>query len=220
MPIGASIGAAGIGALGSISGSLIQANSTKQASDVQQKMYQQTRSDLAPFREAGVTGTNMLTSRLPSLTAPINFDQATLENLPGYQFTLNQGLKSTQNSAAARGLGTSGAALKGASNYATGLANTTFGDAFNRELAQRDAAYNKLMGVSSLGSNAAAQTGNFATQTGQSIGQNTIAGGTAIAAGLNGAGNSVSNALNNIGGYQYANQLLGQGYVPNGFYRG
>jgi hypothetical protein len=56
--------------------------------------------------------------------------QAQLEATPGYQFTLQQGLESTQNSAAARGLGNSGAALKGAATYATGLANQTYQNQF------------------------------------------------------------------------------------------
>lgn len=49
-----------------------------------------------------------------------------LQNTPGYQFTLNQGLNAIQNSNAARGLGLSGNALKAASDYASGLASTTY----------------------------------------------------------------------------------------------
>lgn len=52
--------------------------------------------------------------------------QAALEATPGYQFTRDQGLKSVQNSFAAKGLGRSGAALKGAADYTTGLANNTY----------------------------------------------------------------------------------------------
>jgi hypothetical protein len=69
--------------------------------------------------------------------------QAQLAATPGYQFTLNQGLESTQNSAAARGLGNSGAALKGAAAYATGLANSTYQNDFN-DMAQVAQGYNSL----------------------------------------------------------------------------
>jgi hypothetical protein len=55
-----------------------------------------------------------------------NPTQQGLEQTPGYQFTLDQGLKSAQNAAAARGLGVSGAALKASDTYATGLANSTY----------------------------------------------------------------------------------------------
>ena len=63
---------------------------------------------------------------------PGRMDQATLEQTPGYQFALSQGLQATQNSAAARGLGVSGAALKGAATFATGLADNTYQQQFNQ----------------------------------------------------------------------------------------
>lgn len=57
-------------------------------------------------------------SDLPDISDP--------SKLPGYQFTLDQGLKAVQNSAAAKGLGISGAALKGAADYTTGLTNSAY----------------------------------------------------------------------------------------------
>ena len=63
-----------------------------------------------------------------------NLDQSQLEQTPGYQFTEEQGLKGVQNSAAARGLGVSGAALKGAATYSTGLANNTYQTQYQDEL--------------------------------------------------------------------------------------
>lgn len=186
-----------------------QAQSTDKASAQQMKMYETTRGDLAPYRAAGVTGMNALMGKLPELTTPITFDQGALAKTPGYKFALKQGLKSTQNSAAARGLGNSGAALKGAATFATGLADQTFGDQFAREMAQREAIFNRLMGVTTLGQNAAAQTGAYGTQTAQNIGQNTIAGGTAQAAGIAGAGNALTNAANNYAGYRMYQSMYG-----------
>lgn len=211
MPVGATLGAAAVGGVTSLMGANAQKQATDKASATQKAMYEQTRADLAPFRAAGVTGTNALMAQLPDLTSEIKLDNATLQQLPGYNFTRQQGLKAAQNSAAARGLGSSGAATKGAVNFATGTANQYAGDAYNRALAGREQRFNALMGTANLGSNAAAQTGNFATQTGQNIGANTIAGGNAQAAGLVGAGNSLVNGANNYMGYQYANQLLGNG---------
>ncbi len=63
---------------------------------------------------------------------PGRMDEATLRQTPGYQFALSQGLQATQNSAAARGLGVSGAALKGAATFATGLADNTYQQQFNQ----------------------------------------------------------------------------------------
>lgn len=203
MPVGATLGAAGLGAIGSIGGGLIQANAANQASQVQQKQQDQTRADLLPFQQAGTGATNLLTQQLPNLIKPITMDQATLEATPGYQFNLTQGLKAVQNSAAARGLGTSGAALKGAAGYATGLADSTYQNQFNNANTNTTNAYNRLMGVSQLGENAAAQTGAYGTQTAQGIAQNTTNAGTAISAGIQGATNSLTNGANNYAGYNY-----------------
>ena len=52
--------------------------------------------------------------------------QAQLAQTPGYQFELQQGEEATNNSAAARGLSSSGAALKGADAYANNLADTNY----------------------------------------------------------------------------------------------
>lgn len=112
-----------------------------------------------PYRDLGSKGATELGSRLSDLTktnytlptaptAPTlkeapsgNFTQADLEATPGYQFTLAQGLKATQNSAAARGLGVSGAALKGAATFATGLSDQTY----NTRFGQQQQAYNTYL---------------------------------------------------------------------------
>ncbi len=219
MPVGASIGAGVLGAGASIFGSMQQKASTDKATQVQQGIFDQTQANLAPFRAAGADAAGQLTARLPALTAPIKLDQAFLESTPGYAFAKRQGLKSTQSGAAARGLGASGAAVKGAAKFATGLADQTYGNQFDREIAQRDAAYNKLIGTAQLGAGAANTGAQTGVATGNNIGSNTIAGGTALAAGANGAANSISNAANTLGGYNYMNKLLAQGYVPAGMYR-
>lgn len=210
MPVGAAIGgAAVVGAGANLMAANKQAESTDKASAQQMKMYETTRADLAPYRDAGTTGMNMLMGKLPELTTPITFDQAALAKTPGYQFARSQGLKATQSGAAARGLGKSGAAAKGAATFATGLADQTFGDQFNREMAQREATFNRLMGVTTVGQNAAAQTGAYGTQTAQQVGQNTIVGGTAQAAGIAGAGNALTNAANNFAGYKMYQSMYG-----------
>ena len=195
------IGSAVVGAGASIMGANAQADATKNASAQQMAMYQQTRKDLQPYQQFGQVGANMLQSQLPQLTAPITMDEATLRTTPGYQFNLQQGLKSVQNGAAARGLGVSGAAMKGAASYATGLADSTYQNQFNNANTNQTNAYNRLMGVTQLGENAAAQTGAYGTQTAQSIGNNTIQGGNATAAGYLGAANALNNGVNSYLGY-------------------
>ncbi|MFB9952028.1 DNA transfer protein p32 [Rhizobium puerariae] len=213
------IGSAVVGAGASMAGASKQAGATKKASDSQMAMYQQTREDLLPYNEGGQSALKTLQNRLTELTSPVVMDQETLEKTPGYQFNLQQGLKSTQNSAAARGLGNSGAALKGAASYATGLADSTYQNQFNNAVTNQTNAYNRLMGLVQSGQNAAAQTGAYGTQTAQSIGQNTIAGGTATAAGYTGAANALTNG---VGNYLQYNALRGGMYgypsSPGGLY--
>lgn len=84
--------------------------------------------------QSGQYGTPMDLSGMPTAAqapqAPGPFVwNPTMEGLaatPGYQFTLDQGLKAVQSSAAARGLGMSGAAMRGAADYASGKASETY----------------------------------------------------------------------------------------------
>ena len=138
------------------------------------------------------------------LTQPFNMTQANLEQTPGYQFNLAQGLKSVNNAMGARGLLNSGAVMKGASEYATGLADNTYQSQFNMDQMNKQNVYNKLMGMSQLGENAAAQTGSFGTQTAHDIGQNMIGGAGALGGGMVGGANSWGRGIQGIG-----NSLVG-----------
>jgi homoserine kinase len=211
------IGASGLLSAGaSLLGANAQADAATKAAQMQKDQYNQTRADLLPYNTAGQGATNALTAKLPSLTSPIVMDETTLRNTPGYQFNLSQGLKSVQNGAAARGLGSSGAALKGAAGYATGLADSTYQNQFNNELASRQNTYNQLMGVANLGENAGAQTGNIGAQLAGNAGQATVGAGNAIAGGLNGAGNALTNAAGSYAGYNLSNSLMSRGLYGGG----
>lgn len=208
MPVGATIGAAAIGGIGSIAGGMIQSNAATQSANMQKDQAQQTRNDLMPYNQAGQTAANQLVAQLPQLTAPITMDQNTLENTPGYKFNLSQGLKSVQSGAAARGLGTSGAALKGAAAYATGLADSTYQNQFNNMNTNNTNAYNRLLGVSNMGENAAAGSGQIGAGLTEGAAQSTVGAGTALSAGIQGAGNALTNGANNYLGYQLGQQAL------------
>ena len=178
MPIGlgaAIVGAAVIGGATAVIGSSMAAGAQRDAANssiqAQNAANQQVRSDLQPYRDAGQTGLNDLTSRLGELTTPFNMTQANLEATPGYQFNLDQGLKAVDNSMGARGLMNSGAVIKGAGQYATGLANSTYTDQYNMYNNNQTQAYNKLMGVANLGLNAAGTTAQSGLQTAHDVGQ-------------------------------------------------
>lgn len=203
------IGAAGIGAASTAYSASkaadAQTNAAAQAVATQKGMYDQTRSDLGTYRDLGKVGADALTSQLPFLTSPIIMDQATLEKTPGYQFQKTQGLKATQNSAAARGLGVSGAALKGAANFVTGLADSNYQTQFANENTNRTNAFNRLTSVAQLGENAAAQTGNAGTSAANAISSAQIGAGNAQAAAANKTGQSVANFANALpASYMYS----------------
>jgi hypothetical protein len=218
MPLAA---VAGIGAIGSIVGGVISAGAAKSASnaqvaaanhatDVQQHMFDLTRGDLMPFTQGGQGQFAAYDA-----TQPFNFNptEAQLESTPGYQFTKTQGLKAVQNSAAARGLGVSGAAQKGAATFATGLADQTYGNQFDRALTQYTTNTNKLLQGATIGENAAAHTGAFATQTGANIGNNIVGAGNAQAAGQIGVANALTGAIGGVSN----NALLYGMLRPGGF---
>lgn len=192
-----------------------QTQAANTAAQTQLGMYNTTRGDLAPFRDIGTNAASTLTSKLSDLTAPITMDQKTLESTPGYQFNLTQGLKSVQNSAAARGLGTSGAALKGASTFATGLADSTYQNQFNNAVTNQTNAFNRLKSLVDTGENASAQTGTAGTAAATGAANAQIGAGNAQAAAANATGGAVSNLANNVGGYAaYKGLYGGTGTAP------
>lgn len=143
------------------------------------------------------SGGNVLTANgLPGLT--FQPTQAFLEQTPGYQFNLSQGLKSIQNSAAGRGLGVSGAALKGAAQFATGLADNTLQTQQGIFQANLGNVLNPLMWQANLGQNAAAQTGQQGVTAAANAGNARIAGANALAGGTVGAANALSGGLNGL----------------------
>lgn len=206
----AAIGSSAIGAAGQAWGaskaSSAQGKAGRIAMMLQEQKYQQAREDYAPYRELGTGAAGQLGQQLPFLTSPIKMGQAELEQTPGYQFTKNQGLKAVQNSAAARGLGSSGAALKGASEFATGLANKTYQDQFNLENINRTNAFNRLAGVTQIGTGAINNLTNAGTATGQGQASTQVGIGNAQAAGYNALGQAIGNFAGNVGGFAQSNQ--------------
>jgi hypothetical protein len=112
-----------------------------------------------PAETIAQIGITNLPPEMLALRDPLKIDQATLETLPGYQFALQQGTKAAQNSAAARGLGVSGAALKGASTFAKGLADQSFANYFGTEMANREAAFGRYLNTAQA--QEAMKTGSF-----------------------------------------------------------
>lgn len=258
---------------------------TQLATDTEKQLYQQTASSLAPYNTYGqgvLYPMAALTAQTPGqsyldqasqwqqqagnyltqaagMTPPSQMTEAYLQNTPGYQFQLQQGLQATQAAAAARGLGVSGASLKGAATYATGLADSNYQNQFNNaQTAWQDVMnqgvqaqnlgsgylssagtaqamqaqqYSQLANIANLGENAAAQTGQAASQYGsqqasslasgsQQYGNYLSQAGQAQAAGTAGVGNAATSGVNNYLSYSTLQQLLGGTGGTGGFGNG
>lgn len=181
-----------------------QRQAAASASNTEQNALNTTEQNFAPYL---TTGDNALTS-LNALNTPGSNQNAWLQSTPGYNFAQTQGLKAVQNSAAARGLGVSGAAQKGAASYATGLASGTYQQQFGNALAQAQ-----------LGENATAGVGNAITGTAAQQGSNMIGSGNATANAALNAGSALSGALNTGSNALLLQSLNGGGAGQGGLYQ-
>lgn len=203
---GAILGAGALGAGASIYGANEQATAAENAQNLQWQMFGRTQQNLQPYMNEGTQALPMLNNLLGLGSQGAAGESAALAKTPGYQFALQQGLQGTQNGFAAQGLGSSGAAMKGAANYAEGLASTTY--------QQQVGNYMNLAG---LGANAAAGVSQAGMSAGTNIGNAMMGAASAQAAGLSGAAGSLGNSLalagmmnGGGGGGMFTNQNLGQ----------
>jgi hypothetical protein len=125
-----------------------------------------------------------------------DFTGEDLQNEPGYKFGLDEGLKALDRRFASGGGYFSGAALKGATRYGTDYAGTKYGEAFNRDAANKARKYNFLTGAVSTGQNASVQTGNAGQNMVNAVGANETALGNAQGASRIAQGNAWSGAIN------------------------
>jgi len=191
------LGSGIMGGKGAKSAASASAAASQQAAANQLAEWQFMYNQQQPFMAVGQNAANQLSNLISTgqLGQPAPTDMSAIAQMPGYQFTLNQGLQATQNAAAAKGLGVSGSALMGAANYATGLANANFQQYFTDYWANQNNRYNQLAGLMSTGANTSVGAGSNAVQAGANIGAATQAAGQATGAGIMGATNSATNAL-------------------------
>lgn len=192
------------------------------ASGTQLYMYEQSREDQEPWREAGRNALTQLSSGVaPGGDLLRNFGLSDFEKDPGYDFRMAEGMKGITNSAAARGGLLSGAALKAAGRYNQEFASNEFGNAYNRFNNNQTNKFNRLASLAGVGQQAATQIGNQGIATGNQIAQNQIGAGNARASGYIGQSNALTGAIgqgwNMYQGNQMLNTLQNQGgYYPYG----
>lgn len=207
MVAAAMVGAAAVGAAGSAYSSKKagqaadkQSASADAASQMQWDMYDQTRKDLDPYKQAGDTSLKQLMGQMgPDGYFSETYSGQDIYNDPSYQFRLQQGQDSIQSGAAAQGGLLSGATQKALLNYGQQSASQEYGNAYNRFNADQTNQYNRLSNLVGVGQNAAAKVGNNGMQTAQAVANNTMAGANAQAAGTVAQANNWSNYANQLG---------------------
>lgn len=183
------VGGAVIGAGASIyaadKASDAQAEAAAQAAQIEREQYEQTRKDLAPYRDAGTGGINSYADAIglngPEAQARA---RASFRTDPGYEFSFDEGRRAVEGSAAARGGALAGGALKDLTRFGTGLADQQYGSYLDR-----------FLNAANLGENAAAQTGNFGSQSAGRQGAYALDAGAAKAGGYLSAAQGVNGAI-------------------------
>lgn len=185
MPAGAIIGGGAsiiggvLGGKGAKKAAKAQTKLGQQALALQKQMYEQSRADLAPWREAGGAAIGQGLAMLQP-----GYDHTTS---PGYDFRLSEGMRAVENSAASKGMLMSGGTLKDLTRFAQGTAAADYHDQFNR-----------VMAVAG-GGQQAANTGVNAAQNYASGASNTLQGiGQAKASGYAGMNQAVQGTLGNL----------------------
>lgn len=182
-------GTALVGAGASVYGANKAASAQKKAASqgiaAQQQQYDQTRTDLAPYRQVGEKSTNLMAD-LYGFNGPEAQARArgSFQSDPGYEFQRSEGLRAVEGSAAARGSTLSGGTLKALQSYGTGLADQSYGNWYQR-----------LANMQGIGQNAAAQTGNIGANTASNISNLYGQAGAAQAGGYLAAGNAITGSL-------------------------
>ena len=222
------------------------ARASGQASDAsiaeQRRQFDIAQANQQPFLAAGTGAVNQLGAGLQpggrfSAAPRFNFDYNQNAD-PGYGFRFDQGMRGVNASMAAKGLGVSGAGIKGAIDYGQGMGSQEYNNAFNRYVTgfnantnAQNTDFNRLSGLAGTGQTAAGNLATLGSNTAGNIG-NALMGSAAntgnaamAAAGIrNSAFGGASNVLGRYyGGYgrgsdpyanaARANQQYGAGNV-------
>jgi hypothetical protein len=173
-----------------------QSQSAREANDLQKYMYDTSRADTAPYREAGAGALGQIQALLKNPNS--------ITKSPDYKFGLDQGTGALENSATSRGMTYSGAQAKALQRYGNDYAGTKL-----------DQTYNRLAQVAGIGQSGVNNTtlagGNYANNAGQ----NMIGVGNAQAANALARGSAYGNALNGTLAYGQRNGWFGGGGTPD-----
>lgn len=192
-----------------------QLRAGREANDTQMAMYQQSRTDQAPWREAGVNALARLNSGFqPGGDFTQTFTADDMYADPGYNFRLSEGMKALERSRAAIGSLMSGGTLKAINRYGQDYASNEYGNAFNRFQLDQGNRFNRNSALAGLGQTAVQQMGQMGANVAQSIGQTQQGMGNARASGYVGGANALAGGFAGAQNNYFANQLLNRLPMP------
>ena len=207
------VGGAVIGAYASSSASSkaadAQMGAAQLSSDTQMNMYNQTRADQTPWRDAGKVALGQLgTGTATGGEFNRDFTLSDFQKDPGYQFRMNEGMRGVQNSAAARGGLLNGGTLKALSQYGQDFASNEYQNAYNRFNTDRTNRFNRLASLAGVGQTAnnaiAAAGANAANQ----VSSNQLAAGNAQASSYIGQANALNSGINSMQSLYTINKMF------------
>lgn len=196
------------------------AKATKHGANVaaseQDKALAQQKELSQPYRDLGTAAIPTYQDLLTGGADGAAGVQKTLESLPGYQFTRDQGIENTSRAAGVQGFNLTGQQLKGITDYSTGLADNTYSQRLQELLQPIQIGQGAAAGQAAAVGNAATAKGNIAINQGNTmagIDANTVAG---VAGAIGQAGNQyiTDRTLKGLGGTGGASS----GFTYNGGY--
>jgi hypothetical protein len=185
-----------------------QAAAIREAAQIQERMFQQQRSDLEPYRNVGYTALGDITERMPFFTSQFGDEQMEQYLDPSMEFRRRLGEQTTARMLNVGGGAISGNTLRGLEEFGQNLASTEYGNAFNRFLNERTNIYNTLANIAGMGQGAVNTGVEASQQAASNLGQLAAGQGQVQAAGTVGATNALTGALQNAGNMYYLNQLM------------
>ena len=212
---GATVVGSLIGAKASKSAASTQAAAAGKASDLQREIFEQTRADQEPWRQAGVNALGVMQSTAGNVPAAFKFGDYEFKADPGYGFRFSEGQKALERNAAARGGFMSGAALKAATRFGQEMGSLEFGNAYNRALtsyntdvARENQLYNRQAGLAGIGQTATNLVGTAGQNYATNVGNLMTGAGAAQAAGQVGVANALTSGMGTYLNYSQNNALL------------
>jgi hypothetical protein len=137
---------------------------SEQARSDQLKMYEQQRTDNAPYREAALPSIqNMANGLKDGGEYSRSFGMADFDADPGRLYRLSQGEQGINRAAAARGGWNSGATLKALARFNSDQASQEYGAAYSRFNTDRTTKFNRNATMAGYGQTANSAIGNAGT---------------------------------------------------------